>query len=115
MGYLQPVKTTYSYGVEIWQTVLETAQGGFSLDPTGLTLGDTIPAGTPIVFDEATRKAKIGGDTDAVKGLLYEDVTVAQDAPITVVIRGTVYARRIPAVSNTIKAKIPNIIFSQSY
>ena len=31
----------------IFQKVLETARGGFSLDATGLTARDTIPAGTP--------------------------------------------------------------------
>ena len=100
----------------IFQKVLETARGGFSLDTTGLTAGDIIPAGTAIAFDEATRKAKKANDNGSdVKGLLYEDVKVVNGAPVDVVIRGTVYENRIPAVSSQIKAKLPLIIFSKSF
>ena len=100
----------------IFQKVLETARGGFSLDATGLTAGDTIPAGTAIAFDEATRKAKLANvdGTDA-KGLLYEDVKVVNGTPLDVVLRGTVYENRIPVVSDEIKAALPLIIFSKSF
>lgn len=55
---LQITKEVVSSGVQVWQKVFETAQGGFTLDTTGLTSGVTMPAGTPITFDESTRMAK---------------------------------------------------------
>ncbi|OLY92502.1 hypothetical protein SAMN05444008_102378 [Cnuella takakiae] len=113
---LQPVKTTFSSGVPVWQKVDQTAQGGFVLDTTGLTLGNTIAAGTAIVIDEATRKAKpTTADTDTPAGLLYEDVKIEVGATLDVVIAGTIYARRGPAVSAALKAKMPRITFSNSF
>ena len=195
MAYLQPTKTATTGGIPVFQKVIETAQGGFSLDMTNLTEGETIPAGSLVVFNEATRKAVIvktatmqdaatdsavdykvkkghniavgdylarseGGAAYAVtaidtsnddydeitvgttlgvalsagdalfissatgasaaavataQGLLYEETVAQTDAPLSVVIRGTVYARRIPGVIATQKAEMPNIIFSESY
>jgi len=182
---------TASQSVEVFQVVHETAQGGFTLDETVLAAGTTIPAGTVIGFDEATRKAKAGklgvlqanatdsatayrvtkghnlavgqsinltggtaraitaiddsdpdydeltvGTTigvagtagDAVfvvddgyskaKGLLMNEVVVPASGlveTVSVVIRGTVYERRIGPVPASVKALMPNIIFSQSF
>lgn len=52
------------------------------------------------------------------KGLLWNAVTVPADDYVfvdVVISHKNVYARRIPAVSDAVKAKLPNIIFSQSY
>lgn len=96
----------------IWAHVLETALGGFALDVTGLTKGDKIPAGTAFTFDEATRLAK--PDQTAPKGLLYGEVVIDDNTSVDIVLRGTVYQRRIPAISDELKALMPQIIFSQS-
>jgi hypothetical protein len=56
---LQPVKTTISYGVEVFQRVYENAQGGFTLSTTGLTSGYMIPEGAPFGYNEATRVATL--------------------------------------------------------
>ncbi|MBC9913182.1 hypothetical protein [Chitinophaga varians] len=193
---LQITKEVVASGAPIFQKVLETARGGFTLDSTGLTKGATIPGGAPIAYDESTRKAKVlktaevvenagasatayqvkkgslfnvgdyianvkGGkafaitsidasgsndyDTinvgtsigaiskgDAVfqssatgataaafnitpQGLLYEDTVVATNSDLSVVVRGTVYARRAPGATAEIKALMPLIIFSQSF
>lgn len=184
-------KDTATQGVEVFQLVLETAQGGFTLDETVLPAGSLVRAGTVIGFDESTRKAKVGkiasmqasatntattyrvlkgsnlavgqtvnatggtpraitvfdtsngaydeftvattigvtlaaGDPifvvddgyNKAKGLLMNDVEVPATGiteSISVVIRGTVYARRIPPVPNTVRALMPNIIFSDSF
>ena len=51
-------KTIVNTGIPIWQgNDKETAQGGFTIDDAGFVAGDTIPGGTPISFDEQTRKA----------------------------------------------------------
>lgn len=196
---LQPKKTVAAGESQVWQRVYETAQGGFALDITGLTtLAATavLKAGTPVGFDESTRKARVvkiavlhanatnsattyqvkkghnfivgeymgataGGAAYAItdidtsnadydvltvgttlgvaltagtglfqssatgasaaayivtpRGLLFEDLTPATDKTVSVVIRGTVYARRIPALSSAIRALVPNILFSESY
>ena len=183
-------KETATTGIPVFQKDIETAQGGFTLDETGLVAGTVIPAGSVIGFDELTRKAKVlkgavlqaavtntataypvlkgnnlvvgntinltGGtarpittidrtnpayDTVNVgtsigaaaaagadlavgddgpskaKGLLRNDVLITAGIirTLSVVIRGTVYERRIPPVSAAIKALMPNMIFSQSY
>lgn len=122
MGYLEPTSISGSRTIPVFQKVLETARGGFTLDATGLTVGDTIPAGTPMVFDEATRKAKkaalTGTAPDQVsdaKGLLYTDLKIEANTPVDVVLRGTVYARRVtPAINTAHKKALPLIIFSES-
>jgi uracil-DNA glycosylase len=185
-------KTSANSGVPIFQTVLETAQGGFTLNDNHYTSGTaSIKAGTPIGFDESTRLAKVckiatahanatnvattyqvkkghpfkvgssikvnasgaqtitvidtsnadydvltvgttlgvavtAGDVyfidDAgyqnVKGLLYADVAIPADGEVAadVVLRGTVYERRLPSpVGASVKAKIPQILFSNSF
>lgn len=96
----------------VWINVLETAVGGFTLDTTGLTAGQDLVAGTAMAFDEATRMAK--PDQTAPNGLLYEDVKIDDATHVDVVVRGTVYENRIPAISAALKALMPNIIFSKS-
>lgn len=59
MGSLQPVKTTLNSGVPVYQQRHETAQGGFVLDHSTLTVGDTVKAGQPVGYNEATRKANV--------------------------------------------------------
>lgn len=195
---LQPVKTSSGVGIPVIQTRLELAQGGFVLDHSTLTLADTVKAGQPLGYNEATRKAQVvklakvyenannsavaikvykghhfkvgdyiaasvGGAAYAItivdttgsalydtltigttlgvaltadtsilfqssatgasagaysvtaKGLLYEDTLVEAGAAVGVLIRGTVYERRVPAATAVVKAAIPLIIYSQSY
>lgn len=191
---LQGTRTVYNSGVPIWQTMLETAQGGFKLDVTGLPIGAILPKGTAMAYDESTRVAKpvltavvyeatsgttvklkkgsllavqskkvspaVGGtsytvssvdasnaDYDVIvtstalgtlnpgdvlfestasgatagalaatpRGLLYDDVEIAEGNACSVCIRGTVYERRIPGVPQAVKNAIPSILFSQSY
>ncbi|WP_430827288.1 hypothetical protein [Chryseobacterium indologenes] len=112
MSKLEFKRTEVAGDKTIYAHVLETALGGFALDVTGLTKGDQIPAGTAFTYDEATRLAK--PDQTAPKGLLYEDVVIDDNTSVDIVLRGTVYARRIPALTDALKAKMPQIIFSQS-
>ena len=117
-NYLGLKKESESGKIPVFQKVLETARGGFSLNATGLTEGSVLKAGTPIAFDEATRVATVAkADGTDVKGLLYDDVTVIGSAPLAVVIRGTVYGNRIDPDKLTaqVKAKLPLIIFSKSF
>ena len=148
-------KTYTGSGIPVWQGDIDVAQGGFTLDDAAFAAGVTVPAGTPIGFDESTRIAKVAkvaqvtedaatnaaydlitvattlgvavttGDTifiddagySGIKGLSYEDVVVGANgiASLSVVTHGTVYARRITPVPAGIRAKLPLIIFSESF
>lgn len=193
LGY----KRTDSTGdIPVWQGTgkdIQLAQGGFYLEKGGLPVGTIIKAGTPMVFNETTRKAmflatgkvvenaaadalsykvakghtlKVGDnfaakpqsaaypitvidkshvDYDlvtlgttigavtanslvfgssttgaanssfgAVNGLLYRDQKIDDGESCSVVIRGTVYARRVP-YSKELETALPRIIYSQSF
>jgi hypothetical protein len=58
-GSLLPVKTTLDNGIPVFQSRIESAQGGFVLDHATLTVGDTVKAGQPLGYDESTRVAKV--------------------------------------------------------
>ena len=171
-------KKVYSTeGTPVFQKVLENAQGGFTLDMTGLTSGEEIPKGALFIYDESTRKAtyvrtakvhetvaaqkavkvskghkvKVGDSLDGVAvnaintanadydtltmasnvsadagdilathattgkttGLGFDAITAEENATLSVVIRGTAYARRIPPVA---QEQLPaTLILSNSY
>jgi hypothetical protein len=190
-------RVTGTSAIPVWQGLgkdITLAQGGFVLATTGLAADYVIPAGTPVVFNEATRSVAIVGTgvaqanagssaTDylllkghtfkvgdylatgvaggkayaitainttgstvydtvtvgttigavtagdllyassatgatasaypAINGLLYDDTLGNAGESVSVVIRGVVYARRIP-YNATIAAALPRITFSQS-
>ena len=198
MASIKLAATSISSGVEIFQKVLETASGGFTLDDSTLTADEDILKGTIVGFDEVTRVATVvkqavlyenatnttvnykvlkghhfkvndiisfvvggaakaitvitttqadydtlavgggntlgvaitagesifhagsaGSDTGALlvepKGLLYEDAVAEANANVSVVLRGTVFARRMPnGACDAVKAALPLIIFSET-
>lgn len=80
------------------------------------TLGAIPEAGT--VYAAAADVADGAAFAVGPRGLLWNSVVVPADdyVFVDVVIRhANVYQRRIPAVTDSIKAKLPNIIFSQSF
>lgn len=88
MGKIYLTKTLTATGVPVFQQVLEVAQGGFTLDTEGLTEGAVIVAGTPMTFDEATRKAKkASAGTAATAGAEagYYDAEAEDDGALLVV------------------------------
>lgn len=164
-------KVITSSGIPVFVTINECVTGGFGLDKAGLADGVTVKAGTLMVYDEATRKAKVvktarvyadattatavkvekghlfvvGDDIDSVNvdaidtsnasydtftmasavtvaagdvlasqsvtdlttGLLQDEVVVADNESVTIVISGTAFARRIPPVE---KSQLPGTI-----
>ena len=83
----------------------------------GTTLGVALTAADGVVlFESSATGATACALAVTPKGLLYQDVDkVEANVTVAVIIRGTVYERRIPLVPTAVKAYIPNIIFSQSY
>jgi hypothetical protein len=67
-----------------------------------------------VLYQSATTGATNSSITGAPKGLLYESCVVEANSTLTVVLRGTVYARRIPGVPADVQVLLPLIIFSQS-
>lgn len=81
-----------------------------------LTVPTTLGAAAvgAVLYQSATTGATNSSITGAPKGLLYEPCVVEENSTLTVVLRGTVYARRIPGVPADVQALLPLIIFSQS-
>jgi hypothetical protein len=110
-GHLLKVGSVINSGAGSAQaiTAIDTTNADYDVLTVGTTLGVAVAAGDAIFVADA-------GYT-GVKGLLYEDATINSNGvvDVAVVLHGTVYARRIPPVPATIQAKLPLIIFSQSF
>lgn len=58
VGYKRTLTTGSAPVFQGYGKDIQLAQGGFVLDITGLKVGDVLPAGIPMNFNEATRVAK---------------------------------------------------------
>lgn len=88
-------------------TSIDTSNGAFDTITVGTTIGVATNAGSALFVSDI-------GYT-AAKGLLLDSVDALASADLAVVTRGTVYENRIPSVPATVKALIPNMIFSKSF
>lgn len=91
-----------------------------AIDTTTSTLYDALTVGTSIgaatAGDLVYASTATGATASAyptMKGLLYDDTIIGTGESVSIVIRGTVYARRVP-YNATIEAALPKIIYSQS-
>lgn len=92
-------------------TAIDTTNAGYDLVTVGTTIGAVTNG--DFVFASSTTGAttsSFGG----VNGLLYADHVVDSGESVSVVLRGTPYARRVP-YSADLEAALPRIIYSQSY
>lgn len=89
-------------------TAIDITNAAYDLVTTGTTLG-TFAVGDAIYVDDA--------GTTGANGLTYADATLNDngDAEVGVVLRGTIYARRVSPIPATVQALLTHIIFSQSY
>ena len=110
-----------SVGDYIGKTVGGAAYAITAVAPSGsdydaVTVGTTL--GAMVVGDSLFQSSATGASAAALNitpnGLTYEDYGVEVDKDISVVIRGTVYARRVPAAPSDVKSALPLIIYSQS-
>lgn len=111
----------FAIGDNIAHTLGGTAYPITAIDKTNadydeITVGTTL-AGTPAAGAALFQSTATGASaaTAEPNGLLYEDTDVSSHADVAIVSRGTVYARRIPGVPVTLRAKLPLIIFSESF
>ena len=94
-------------------TTIDSSNPNYDTVILSASLGVTLTGGQ-ILFE-----AKAAGESGATykaepKGLLYQDLYVGPGADVAVVIRGTVYERRIPMVPGEFKAKMRMILFSKA-
>lgn len=88
-------------------TAIDTSNASYDAVSVGTTIGVAGTAGDAIYVSD------IG--VTAPKGTLLEELVVDTNATLSVVIRGTLYHRRIKQVPASVQAKLPNLIFSESY
>ncbi len=91
-------------------TAIDKSNADYDLVTVGTTIG-AVSAGD-FVFASTTTGAS--NSAMAPNGLNYRDVVVGRDQSVSVVIRGTVYARRVP-YSVDLATALPRIIYSQSF
>ena len=89
-------------------TNIDTSNGLHDVITVGTTLSASAVAAGAIIFvdDDGVNKAR---------GLLLDETVLATGSDFAVVLRGTVYENRINPVDATLKALMPNIIFSKSF
>lgn len=107
--YLAAVVGGKAYAI----TAIDTSNAAYDVLTVGTTLAVALTAGDALFQSSATGASSAVYATVA-KGLLYQGVYVGANEALSVAIRATVYARRIPIVTDAIKALLPNIIFSNS-
>ncbi|WP_256013116.1 hypothetical protein [Desertivirga xinjiangensis] len=92
-------------------TAINTSNADYDLISVGTTIG-AVTAGALVFASSATgaSNSSFGG----VNGLNYREVKVGDGESVSIVIRGTVYARRVP-YSAELAAALPRMIYSQSY
>lgn len=109
--YLSAVTGGTAYAI----TAIDTSNAAYDVLTVGTTLGVGYSAGQNLFASTAT--GSTASALPAVNGLLYDDSVVEVNTFVSAVIRGTVYARRIPYAYNTYLAALAgmdDIIFSQS-
>lgn len=95
-------------------TAIDTSNAAYDVLTVGTTLGVAITAGSAL-FQSSATGASAAALIVTPKGLLYEDTDPVANTTLSVVIRGTVYHRRIPTVPSAIKTALSSIQFSESY
>jgi hypothetical protein len=96
-------------------TAIDISNAGYDVITVGTTLGVAFTAGQGFFASTATGGAAAA--YSAINGLLYADTLANPSESVSVVIRGTVYARRIPfaySAGLTAIVGLTRITFSQS-
>jgi hypothetical protein len=95
-------------------TAIDTSNAAYDQLTVGTTLGVALTADTSYLFQSSATGATAAVFNVAPKGLLWSDARVATGESVSVVIRGTAYARRVPYFADLATA-LPSIIYSQSF
>ena len=106
--YFSAVKGGKAYAI----TEIDTTNADYDLITVGTTLGVVLNPGD-LTF-ESTATGASAAALPALGGVLYSDAVVDSGETVSVAIKATVYARRVPYTAD-IAAALPRIIYSQSF
>ena len=96
-------------------TAIDSSNAAYDVLTVGTTLGMVLTADVDSLFQSAASGAAAGAFIVTPKGLLFEEMEIGTNESLSVVIRGTVYARRTALQNTAIRTALPLIIFSESY
>lgn len=105
-----------SNGAKYAITEIDASDAAYDEISVGTTLGVALSAGAVIFQAAGTAGANGAALLSTPNGLLYEDAVVGVNEPLSALIRGTVYKRRIEnGVHSLDEAALGLIVFSNSY
>lgn len=122
-------KVSGKESIPVWNKVIERI-GAMTLDtsnsPEALAVNGIVPVGTPVKYDEVTRKVVLvdtdetteaGALTTEPNGFLHFPVKFEENAYCSVVVRGTLLGNRVDNLKNTdlVQKCVPLVRISKSY
>ena len=93
-------------------TAIDKSSPDFDLITLSGNFNEALNAGSGLFQSSDAAQGTLMG---VPKGLSYEDTDLSQDDSLSIVLRGTLYARRAPVAGDSIRQVLPLIIFSQSF
>jgi len=96
-------------------TAIDTSNADYDVITIGPTLGVVLTVGD-VLFKSSANGAAVGALHLEPKGLLFDNVKIEDNASCGVVLRGTVYKRRVAnGIHLAVIDALPLIVFSESY
>lgn len=95
-------------------SAIDTSNAGYDILTLGTTLGVAMTAGNAL-FQSSATGASAAALIVTPKGALYEDADPSANESLSMVIRGTLYHRRVPTWPSAVKTALPSILLSESY
>jgi hypothetical protein len=110
------ILTTGTNAAKYAITAIDKSNAAYDAITVGTTLGVALAVGAVIFKSSGTAGANGGALHATPNGFLYEDTPIDDNEPVSVVIRGTVYKRRVPnGVHALVSTALTNFIFSESF
>jgi hypothetical protein len=96
-------------------TAIDTSNADYDVITIGPTLGVVLTVGD-VLFKSSANGAAVGALHLEPKGLLFDNVKIEDNASCGVILRGTVYKRRVAnGIHLAVIDALPLIVFSESY
>ncbi len=94
-------------------TAIDSSNDSYDIITVDTVLG-VLTVGA-VLFESTDKGATDGKIKNLPNGLLYNDAKVADGEDVVSVLRGTVYARRIPPLTDDMQASLKGFLFNGSY
>ena len=96
-------------------SAIDTSNADYDELTIGTTLGVALTSGD-VLFKSSASGASAAALHITPKGLLFDNVKIEDNVSLAVVLRGTVYKKRIAnGIPADVEAELPLIVFSESY